>query len=127
MLEADSGRVLHRRAMAGLVRCRPAILDETLVVADSSGQVLALDLEGRVRWSRQLADSPSAGLIAGRSAVYVATYGQEALALRVSDGALLWDRGLPAPAGGSVALSDRLVLIGLVDGRICAFPRPAGD
>lgn len=127
LLEADSGRVLHRRPTPGLVRLRPAVLGDTLVIADSSGQVLALDFEGRVRWSRQLGDLPSAGLVAGRTAVYLATYGQEALALQVSDGAVLWDRGLPAPAGGSLALSDRLVLIGLVDGRICAFPRPAGD
>jgi outer membrane protein assembly factor BamB len=126
LLDVAASKTLARVALPGLVRLRPAALADRVIVADSSGRVCAVDFTGAPLWSRQVSDVPAAGLAASSAAVYLGTAGAELLALRPADGSLLWRRDLPAPAAGSLEVTDTLVLVGLDDGRICAFPRPEG-
>ncbi len=125
LLDAGTGKVLTRLEMPGLVRAAPALVAGRLVVADSSGAVRAVSPDGQVQWSRRLPDNPVVGPVSTDAAVYLGTTGGEVVALRASDGRLLWRRDLPAPAAGSLAVTGDLVLVGLDDGRICAFRRPA--
>jgi outer membrane protein assembly factor BamB len=124
LLDAVAGRALARVEMPGLVRRPPALVGDRLVVADSGGEVRALAANGSLLWSRQVSDTPTVGLTATESAVYLGTAGGEVLALRAADGTILWRRDLPGPAAGSLEVNEALVLVGLDDGRICAFRRP---
>lgn len=124
MLNAADGQVLLRLHRAGLVRGSPAPVPGGLVVADTSGTVSCVTPDGQVRWSRHLRSNPLAGPVAAGAAVYVATAGGEVLALGSDTGRVLWHRNLPAPASGALAVTEDLVVVGLVEGRICAFRRP---
>lgn len=125
LIEAASGRILHKLEFLGLVRARPVVGEGRLVVADDQGRVVALGPDQQLLWSRQVKGPITCGLVATRQAVYLSTASRQVLALRASDGRLLWRQQLPAPAAGSLQVTDTLVLVGLVDGRICAFRRPA--
>jgi outer membrane protein assembly factor BamB len=124
LIDAAAGKTVARVALPGVVRCRPAVVGDRVVVADSSGLVQAVGFDGSPLWSRQWSAGPTAGLAASSAAVYLATAAGEILALRATDGVVLWRRDLPAPAAGSLEVTDTLVVVGLEDGRICAFPRP---
>lgn len=124
LIEVSSGLVLPKLQLSGLVRSRPVGSEGHLVVADSQGQVIALGPDQQPLWSRQVKGPITCGLVGTRRAVYLSTTA-EVLALRALDGRLLWRQRLPAPGAGSLQVTDTLVLVGLVDGRICAFRRPA--
>lgn len=125
LLDVVTGKILVRLERPGLVRNPPALVAGGLVVADSSGEVCALAADGRTLWSRRLRSNPLVGPVTTDAAVYVGTAGGEVLALRAGDGHVLWRRDLSAPAAGSLAVAGDLVLVGLEDGRICAFRKPA--
>jgi outer membrane protein assembly factor BamB len=125
LVDATSGHTIARLALPGLLRCRPAACGDRVIVADSSGQLQAVDFTGAVLWTREGSAVPAAGLTASPAAVYLGTAGAEILALNPANGYVLWRHSLPAPAAGSLEVTDDLVIVGLADGRICAFPRPA--
>lgn len=125
LLAAADGRVLGRVQMNGLLRRAPAVVGDRLVVADSAGEVRALAADGNPLWARRVRGTPTVGPVATESAVYLGTAKGTLMALRAEDGATLWQRTLPRPAAGSLAVTPDLVVVGLDDGQICAYRRPA--
>ncbi|HEY3396603.1 MAG TPA: PQQ-binding-like beta-propeller repeat protein [Armatimonadota bacterium] len=123
-LQAADGKFLFKVNFGGMVRCRPAAVRGYVVLADTNGDVRMVDDTGRPVWSRELRTNPTAGVVFSGAALYLSTAAGQVLALRLTDGATLWRRDLPAPGGDCLQVTDALVLVGLDDGRICAFRRP---
>ena len=123
LLQADTGRLLSEVEFPGLLRSRPVMSADRVLVGDSSGLVVAWRPGGEFRWQRRVG-SLTAGLAATDSVVYLGTARGRLLALRLADGRRLWRTRLPAPASGGLEVTPDLVVVGLADGRLVAYRRP---
>src|SRR5207302_8143920 len=103
-IRADSGSVIWRSSVGGIVTSSPALSDGILYVASDSGQATAIDAyTGHVLWNRRVGKGFIATPAVAGSTVYF--LGSTALyALKSNGGDLVWSEslkgGLPSPALG---------------------------
>lgn len=103
---------------------------KVVVVADSSGTVLALEPEtGRVLW-RHVSGFEAVGPIAVSGETVFVPLGDgrqgELLALQLSNGTPRWKHGFPVPLAGPALTSNDLVFATSADGRVFALGAKSG-
>lgn len=120
----DDGAVRWSYPIAG--HAEPAAGDG-LVFAASTDAIVALErATGSRRWDRSLPEPPAAPLYWDTGWLIVSLAGGDLLALRASDGALVWRAALGASLSAAPAPAlDRLYL-GLADGRVVAADLASG-
>jgi outer membrane protein assembly factor BamB len=108
-------------------RMRVAVDGNTVYAADTSGTVMALELDsGNTLWTQEMGHPVSASMTLIDDSLYVATYDGVLHCLNAADGSSRWESKLSSeavsPAGG-----DRdMVFVHTVDGRISAFETSEG-
>jgi len=102
---------------------------KTVVVADRSGQVVALNRSGKVLW-QHYTGSEVVGPVAvtGRTVFVPTGDGRQAflLALSLSDGTLQWKHGFQSSLAGPVLATNDLVFTTAADGRVYALGAESG-
>lgn len=97
---------------------RPLLESDALFVAESGGQVQALDPEtGRVRWEHELKARVSAGPSVLGDLVLVGTLDSEVIALKRADGALVWRTPVSSEVLAPPVGSGNVVVARSIDGR----------
>lgn len=96
--------------------------------ADTSGHVLALDLEsGATLWSVNLDRKISAAMTRVDNQLYVVTFNGVLHCLSTEDGSELWSSQLSSEAVAPAGADQQMVFVHTVDGRISAFRADDGN
>lgn len=101
--------------------------NKILYVVDSSGTLMALDLDtGKRHWKRRLPIKVSAGVGIGGGQLYVASADGDVLALNAEDGKLVW-RGLVSSEVLAPPVRSRdTLLVHTIDGKLFALDSSNG-
>jgi outer membrane protein assembly factor BamB len=100
-----------------------------VVVADSSGKVIALDRDGEVLWQHSSGSAVVGPIAVSEKTVFVPTGdGRQGflVALSLANGTMQWKHGLQSPLAGPVLATNDLVFTTAADGRVYAFSAKSG-
>lgn len=110
------------------LRIEPEVQDDTIYMADPSGQVLALNLEnGKNLWTSKLKETITAGVTVTPSCLLVTTQNGFLHCLSPDNGSSVWTAKLSSEAVSTPAADDRQVFVHTVDGRVTSFDLSAGQ
>lgn len=118
------------KAGVGKVFGRPAILGDLVIVGTLEGRVAALDAEtGQTNWMADVGKPVFAGIVAGDSAIFVATVGGSLICFGQQDGKERWRYTVDAPIFSSPVLEPNtdLVVFGTHARSIVALSATTGN
>lgn len=98
------------------VRSTPMIANELIYVGTESGELLAVDYRGALKWRFQAKRAITSSPAAGTQAVYFTSLDGVLYALGARDGWAIWRFRLGKGSVSSPALVDNLVIVGAADG-----------
>ena len=105
----------------------PVVTDGSLFVADSSGELSALNLAtGDERWTTNLGSAITASPLLASSSVVAATEDGSVVSVDAESGVERWRTRVAAPARASLAVTGSLVLVGDDSGTISALDLGSG-
>lgn len=109
------------------IRLQPAVQNDTLYAADTSGRVTAMTLaDGDELWSVDLDVPVLSGVSLAGEQLFVATRDGFLHSLNRADGRVLWSSRLTSEALSPASADARRVFVHTVDGRVTAFERADG-
>lgn len=114
--------------LIGAVVGGPSVVEGTLYVGSSDGNVYALDaVKGNSRWEFNTKGKIWTSAAVKDSVVYLSNYERKFFALSSTDGRLLWNIELPAAIASSPVVSGDKVFFGTFDNYLHAIDRTNGD
>lgn len=115
-LRPDTGTPRYRIALPGPVHADLAVANERAFAVTRNGHVVCLRPDGKIAWSKEVAQSIIASPAVGSGVVVVATDGGILLALDTGDGRELWrTSGLGELVLCPAIVGDRVVVAGAYD------------
>lgn len=112
----------------GAVVGGPLVVEDTLYVGSSDGNVYALDVvKGSSRWEFNTGGKIWTSPAVKDGVVYLSNYERKFFALSSADGSLLWNIELPATIASSPVVSGDKVFFGTFDNYLYAIDRADGD
>lgn len=120
-LEVEEVWSLSVGSLAGLGddRLAPALVDGTLYLADSRGQVLALEAAtGRRLWEVELEASVTGATAAGAGLVVVGTKSGEVIGLDAASGQTRWKARVSSEVLAPPAVAPGTVVVQTIDGKL---------
>lgn len=128
ILTTDGGRIKFEVPLSGRPECTPAAGENTIVVHDDTGGVLAVNAStGATLWYTQLADSFDAAPVIASGVVYSGGHDGILRALELSTGTLIWESPVLGGAiTGTPSISDSVLAVPTVDG-LCLVSRDTGQ
>ncbi|MBM3119684.1 MAG: hypothetical protein FJ006_09110 [Chloroflexi bacterium] len=112
----------------GAVVGGPLVVEGTLYVGSSDGNVYALDaVKGSSRWEFSTGGKIWTSPVVKDGVVYISNYERKFFALSSADGSLLWSIELPATIASSPAVSGDKVFFGTFDSYLYAVDHTNGD
>ncbi len=109
------------------LKLAPAVVGETVFVADRDGETMALDLNsGELRWERDLETPVSGGPGTGEGMVVLGTREGGVVALSEVDGATLWEASVSSEVLALPRVGLGVVVIRTVDGKLYGLDAESG-
>ena len=108
-------------------RLRPVVSGDTVFMADTSGEVYALDLaDGSEQWNTDLEQPITAGVAQDNGQLFVATRDGFLHCLNSADGSEIWRSRMTSESVAPAGTDAKRVFVHTVDGRVTAFERTDG-
>lgn len=128
VLTTDGGRIKFEVPLTGRPECTPAAADNTVVVHDDTGGVLAINAStGDTLWYTQLADSFDAAPVIADGVVYSGGHDGIVRALNITSGKLIWESPVLGGAiTGTPSIADSVIAVPTVEG-LCLVSRETGQ
>jgi len=128
VLTTDGGRIKYEVPLTGRPECTPAAGENTIIVHDDTGGVLAINAStGDTRWYTQVTDSFDAAPVIGRGVVYSGGHDGILRALMLDNGTLLWESPVLGGAiTGTPSIADSVLAVPTVEG-LCLVSRETGQ
>lgn len=128
VLTTDGGRIKYEVPLPGRPECTPAAAENSIVVHDDTGGVLAINATtGDTNWYTQLADSFDAAPVISNGVVYSGGHDGILRALDLRDGQLLWQSPVLGGAiTGTPSIGDSVIAVPTVEG-LCLVSRDTGQ
>jgi len=92
-----------------------------LFTADLNGNVVAVDLNGKILWKKSLKNSVTAGPVLFEDKIFAITSDTKLFCLRSINGDLLWDAPISSDALAAPGLSSDLAFVHTLDGGLSAI------
>jgi len=109
------------------LKLAPARDNKILYVVDSSGELMALDIDtGKRHWKKRLPIQVSAGIGIGGGQLYVASSDGDVLALSAKDGKLIWRALVSSEVLAPPVHSADSLLVHTTDGKLFALDSNSG-
>ncbi len=110
------------------IKLTPALLDNRIYVADTDGNIEALNIEsGRTIWKNDTDLPVTGGPGADVNMVMVGTSEGEVISLSTEDGKVIWQSTVSSEILSSPRESDDVVVIRTIDGKIFALDAATGE
>jgi outer membrane protein assembly factor BamB len=128
VLTTDGGRIKFEVPLTGRPECTPGAGDNTIVVHDDMGGVLAINAStGDTRWYTQVTDSFDASPVIAGGVIYSGGHDGILRALRIDTGILLWESPVLGGAiTGTPSIADSVLAVPTVEG-LCLVSRETGQ
>ena len=128
VLTTDGGRIKFEVPLTGRPECTPAAADNTIVVHDDTGGVLAVNAStGDTLWYTQLADCFDAAPVIADRVVYSGGHDGILRALNITSGTLIWESPVLGGAiTGTPSIADSVIAVPTVEG-LCLVSRETGQ
>jgi len=109
-------------------RLKAAVDGDLVYAADTTGNVLALELDsGSTVWSRDLGQPIMGGVLVDRGQLFVSLKEGSLLALSAETGKEEWRAMLPSESVAMASADRKRVFVQTVDGRVTALERDTGE
>jgi len=106
----------------------PVISNGIIYTANADGTIQATDkVNGKVLWSKQLANSLVSGPTVANGYIAVTTNSSTVLVLNQANGIQLWQANLSGDALAKPVISNKQILVKTIDGNVYAFLLKTGE
>lgn|GEM_PF-1128783 len=109
------------------ITATPAVSEEMVFVGTGSGVVLAVGVDGRVRWRRELGDAVSASVLPTGDRVYAASRDRFLYALDRENGTVVWKHEMQGPLEVAPTVGEGHVFVPCGDGLLYALKERDGE
>lgn len=110
------------------LRLEPAIVSDSIYVANESGDVMAFDLEsGDKKWKTDTDAQISGGVGAYHGTAVVGTLDGTVIALNTANGEIVWTAQVSSEVLAAPAVSATVVIVQTIDARVFAFDTKTGE
>lgn len=113
---------------ASFTRLTPFLDGDTLYVVGHKGELFAADpVKGKIRWSRKLKESLSAGIASEKGMLLLASAAGEVIVLSNSDGRELWRKQLNGEILATPRTNGEVVAVQSINGRLFVLDAATGE